>query len=85
MVLSFKEERMNLIEVSVERKQPFSDTRIKMAFEVAFHEPPVFIRRTGDKIFVSTQLPLVKHRVIRFGSCLGLKSRSITEEHAEIR
>lgn len=76
---------MNLIEISISKKQFFSDARLNMAFEKAFHEPPVSLKRVGKQIFVETQLPLLKHRVIRFGSCLGLKARNITEDHAEIR
>ena len=76
---------MNQIEVFLGKKQLVSDIRVNMAFETAFHEPPVALRRAGNQVTVSTQLPLKRSRVIRFSSCLGLKARNIGESFAEIR
>lgn len=76
---------MNQIQVFLGKKQLVSDIRVNMAFETAFHEPPVSLHRTGNQVTVSTQLPLKRKRVVLFSSCLGLKAKIIGEELAEIR
>ena len=75
---------MNQIEVNLGKKQLISDTRINMAFETAFHEPLVSLRRRNNQVQIYTQIPLTKYRIHCFGECLGLKGKKITEELAVI-
>ena len=76
---------MNQIEVFLGKKQLVSNTRINMAFETAFHEPPVTLKRSGNQVLISTQLPLKRYDVFQFSSCLGLRIRKINKNYAEIR
>ncbi len=76
---------MNHITIDIGKKQGISDTRLSMAFEKAFHEPPVFIKRVDTIITIQTQLDMEEKRLRLLGRCLNMKLRSFSDNTAYIR
>ena len=76
---------MNHITIDIGKKQGISDTRLSIAFEKAFHEPPVFIKHVDTTATIQTQLDMQEKRLKLLGRCLNMRLRSFSDHTAFIK